>query len=214
MRAILVHGMGRSPLSQLVLARRLHSAGIRVHLFGYSTLRPFASSLKRLVEKISTLEGDEPFILVGHSLGCVLIRACVPHLTGLRPSACFLLAPPNQVPRAARFFGKNPLYRLLTRDAGQLLSSEAFMKALPIPAGPVKVYAGVSGCTGTRSPFRDEPNDGILAVSETTLSPSNVPVLVPALHTFIMNSKFVAGDIVSTVESLQVADPSLIPAEP
>src|SRR5260370_13941729 len=111
MRAILVHGMGRSPLSQLVLARRLCSAGIRVHLFGYSTLRPFATSLKRLVDRVNALDGDEPFILVGHSLGCVLIRASLPHLLQ-QPSACFLLAPPNRVPRAARFFGRNPLYRL------------------------------------------------------------------------------------------------------
>jgi hypothetical protein len=43
------------------------------------------------------------------------------------------------------------------------------------------------------------------AGQETVLSASNVPVLVPALHTFIMNSKLVASDIVSTVEALDVA---------
>lgn len=204
MRAILVHGMGRSPLSQLVLAKRLRSAGIRIHLFGYSTLRPFATSLRRLVEKINALKGNDPFILVGHSLGCVLIRASLPHLAQA-PSACFLLAPPNKVPRAARFFGRNPLYRLLTRDAGQLLFDEAFMAALPVPAGTVKIYAGTAGPTGKRSPFQNEANDGILSVSETVLSPTNAPILVPALHTFIMNSGFVANDIVSTVESLSIA---------
>lgn len=196
--------MGRSPLSQLVLAKRLHSAGIRVHLFGYSTLRPFATSLKRLVDRVNALDGDEPFILVGHSLGCVLIRASLPHLAQ-QPAACFLMAPPNRVPRAARFFGRNPLYRLLTRDTGQLLSDEAFMAALPIPAEPVRVYAGTAGHNGKRSPFENEVNDGILSVSETVLSPTNVPVLVPALHTFIMNSEIVANDIVSTVESLIIA---------
>ena len=71
MRAILVHGMGRSPLSLLLLAKRLRSFGIGVDLFGYSTLRPFPVSLNRLVNRVLAL--DEPFILVGHSLGCVLI---------------------------------------------------------------------------------------------------------------------------------------------
>jgi pimeloyl-ACP methyl ester carboxylesterase len=202
MQAIVIHGMGRTPVSQFLLARRLRAAGIRVSFFGYSTLRPFATSVRRLAGRILALGPDEPFILIGHSLGCLLIRAAVPMLNDRQPAACFLLAPPNRVSRAARFFGRNPLYRLLTRDAGQLLSDDSFMASLPIPSGPLKIYAGTAGLTGQHSPFRDEPNDGILAVSETFLSPSHAPVLVPALHTFIMNSAFVASDIVSTVESL------------
>ncbi|HXA17528.1 MAG TPA: alpha/beta hydrolase [Thermoanaerobaculia bacterium] len=200
MKAIVVHGMGRSPLSQLLLAKRLRSFGISVDLFGYSTFRPFTVSLNRLVTRVLAL--DEPFILVGHSLGCVLIRAALPRLTKVRPSACFFLAPPNRVPRAARLLGRNRLSQLLTGGSGRLLSDDDFMAALPVPECPVRVYAGTAGYTGRLSPFHDEPNDGVLAVSETVLSPSNAPVLVPVLHTFIMNSKVVARDIASTVASL------------
>jgi pimeloyl-ACP methyl ester carboxylesterase len=202
MRAILVHGMGRSPLSQLLLAKRLRASGIRVDLFGYSTFLPFNTSVNRLVRRVAALGDEEPFILVGHSLGCVLIRAALPRLGRRRPSGCFLLAPPNVVPRAARFFASNPLYRFFTRDSGQLLSDEAFMAALPVPEGTVRVYAGTAGYKGKLSPFRKEPNDGILSVSETMLSADDAPMLVPALHTFIMNSALVANDIVSTVATL------------
>jgi pimeloyl-ACP methyl ester carboxylesterase len=194
--------MGRSPLSQLLLAKRLCSFGIRVELFGYSTLRPFNASVNRLVNRIVESGDDEPFILVGHSLGCVLIRAALPRLRGLQPAACFFMAPPNKVPRAARFFAPKRLYRLLAGDSGQLISNEAFMAALPVPEGPVRVYAGTAGYRGRLSPFRYEPNDGVLAVSETALSPAHVPMLVPTLHTFIMNSQAVANDIVSTVAML------------
>jgi hypothetical protein len=200
MKAIVVHGMGRSPLSQLLLAKRLRSFGIGVDLFGYSTLRPFTVSLNRLVQRILAL--DEPYILVGHSLGCVLIRAALPRLTKGRPSACFFLAPPNRVPRAARVFGRNCLSQLLTGGSATLLSDDDFMARLPVPECPVRVYAGTAGYTGWLSPFHDEPNDGVLTVSETVLSASNVPMLVPALHTFIMNSAVVARDIASTVASL------------
>lgn len=193
--------MGRSPLSQLLLAGRLCSAGIRVHLFGYAIVRPFATSLRRLIQRIDALPGDEPFVLVGHSLGCVLIRSSLPQLAR-QPSACFFLAPPNKVPRGARFIGGNRLYRLLTRDSGQLLADEAFMEALPVPECPVRVYAGTAGPTGRLSPFQQEANDGVLSVSETVLSPANAPILVPALHTFIMNSELVADDIVATIASL------------
>lgn len=202
MRAILVHGMGRSPLSQLMLGRRLRVADIHVHLFGYSTFRPFQTSLQRLVDTVLALPEDEPYILVGHSLGCVLIRASLPRIIQRPPAACFLLAPPNRVPRAAQFFGRNALYRFLTRDSGQLLKSESFMSSLPIPEGIAKVYAGTAGPTGWWSPFKNEPNDGVLTVSETVLSPDHAPQLVPSLHTFIMNSEYVAADITETVALL------------
>ena len=159
-------------------------------------------TLNRLVARLRALETDEPFILVGHSLGCVLIRASIPRLGSIRPFACFFLAPPNRVPRAARFFAGNRLYRLMTGESGQLLADEAFMAALPIPPGPVKVYAGTAGHTGRLSPFKEEANDGILAVSETALSSAHTAILVPVHHTFIMNSKFIADDISNTVASL------------
>jgi hypothetical protein len=202
MKAILVHGMGRSPLSQLLLAKRLRASGIDVGLFGYSTFVPFNTSLNRLVKRVAKLGEDEPFIMVGHSLGCILIRAALPRLGSRQPAGCFLLAPPNIVPRAARFFATNPLYRFYTGDSGQLLLDDAFMAALPIPEGIVRVYAGTAGYRGKWSPFHEEANDGVLSVSETMLSNEHEPVLVPTLHTFIMNSEAVANDIASTVAAL------------
>ena len=202
MKAILVHGMGRSPLSQLLLAKRLRASGIDVGLFGYSTFVPFNTSLNRLVKRVAKLGQDEPFILVGHSLGCILIRAALPRLGSRQPAGCFLLAPPNIVPRAARFFSSNPLYRFYTGDSGQLLLDDAFMAALPIPE-VVRVYAGTAGYRGKWSPFHDEANDGVLSVSETMLSGADEPILVPALHTFIMNSEAVADDIASAVAALK-----------
>jgi hypothetical protein len=198
MQALLIHGMGRTPLSQLLLARRLRRHGFCVHLFGYSTLRPFDSSVTHLASRVRALKSDEPFILVGHSLGCVLIRAVLPKLIPTRPIACFFLAPPSRVSKAARWFAKISLYRVLTRDCGQLLANEAFMASLPVPGVPVRVYAGTAGYRGRFSPFGQEDNDGILAISETPLIAGGNVVRVPSLHTFIMNSAFVASDIAAT----------------
>lgn len=198
MRAILVHGMGRTPASQLVLAARLRRAGMRVGLFGYSTIRAFDDTVARLAARVETVVAGEPFILIGHSLGCVLIRATLPSLT-VRPLACFFLAPPNRAARAARHFASNKLYRLFTGESGQHLADERFMASLPVPDMPVRIYAGVSGPRGRLSPFRGEENDGILAVSETELqAPNAVVVRVPSIHTLIMNSALVARDIVAT----------------
>ena len=129
MNAILVHGMGRTPLSLLVLAKRLRREGFATHLFAYSILQPFAHPWERLDSHVRTLGTEEPFVFIGHSLGCVLIRAVLPRLGPIRPVACFLLAPPSKVTKAARFFARNSLYRFLTRECGQLLVDERFMES-------------------------------------------------------------------------------------
>jgi len=205
MKAILVHGMVRTPLSQLLLAKRLRGYGFAVHLFGYSTFQSFNTCVTRLASRARALDTREPFVLVGHSLGCVLIRAVLPRLEPIRPLACFFLAPPSKVTKAARYFAKNPLYRFLTRDSGQFLANKTFMESLAMPAVPVRVYAGTAGHRGRLSPFGEEDNDGILAISETRLHSNDDVVRVPAIHTFIMNSAAVSRDIAATTASLRDA---------
>jgi hypothetical protein len=203
MKAILVHGMGRTPLSLMLLARRLHSRGFLVEQFGYSaTFQSFASCVDRLVSRARQVVGQEPFILVSHSLGAVLIRAALPALAPLSPVACFFLAPPSRASKAARFFAKSRLLRAFTGEMGLLLADETFMGALPVPTVPVRSYAGTAGFRGRLSPFGHELNDGVLAVSETALGPDQPVISVPAVHTFIMNAAAVADDIQDTVSAL------------
>jgi hypothetical protein len=193
-KALLVHGLGRTPASQLLLAARLRQRGISAHLFGYSARASLQRTVSRLVARATFVAGRRPYVLVGHSLGCVLIRAALPDLASHPPSACFFLAPPSTVCRAARHFSRQRLFRLFTGEAGLALSSEEFMSGLPVPPVPTWIYAGTAGPRGPLSPFGNEPNDGILSVSETRMP--GVPVLaVPVLHTFIMNSRVVAEHI-------------------
>ena len=208
MKAILVHGMGRTPMSLLLLAGRLRRHGFAVRLFGYSTLRSFNTCVARLVSSATAVGRHESFILVGHSLGSVLIRAALPRLEPIRPVACFFLAPPSKTAKAARFFATKALYRLLARECGQLLADDRFMETLALPIVPVRVYAGTAGYKGRFSPFEGEDNDGILAVSETQIGAEDNIVRVHAIHTFIMNSAQVCADIAATTASLRnVLDP-------
>ncbi|MGZ8218545.1 MAG: esterase/lipase family protein [Methylomagnum sp.] len=201
MRAILIHGMGRTPLAMLILAARLRAAGFRPVLFGYSvTLETWEGCLARLEKFIGRHAAGGGFIIVGHSLGSVLTRAVLPKLTH-PPVACFFLAPPTLACAAARRLAPRGVYRRLAGEMGQLLANESFMAGLPAPGVPTKVYAGTGGPVGRYSPFGDEPNDGVLAVSETRLDGAPM-AQVPAIHTFIMNSRAVAADIVATVQAL------------
>ena len=200
MHAILIHGMGRTPLAMSILAARLRASHIRPHLFGYSvTFERWDACIQRLEQFITKRVKTDDYIMIGHSLGSVLTRATLPRLTH-PPAACFFLASPTRVCKAANNFAHYPLAKLLMGEIGQRLADKQFMESLPRPSVPAKIYAGTGGPRGRYSPFGEEPNDGVLTIKETLLP--SIPVqTVPALHTFIMNSKVVSQDIVKIAKS-------------
>lgn len=184
----------------LVLAARLRAAGLRPSLFGYlSAVEGWQACVTRLASFIAHRADDE-YIVVGHSLGSVLARAVLARLPR-PPLACFFLAPPTTACRAARNFAPRGLYRLLTGEMGLLLADPEFMRGLDVPLVPTIIYAGSAGPRGALSPFGAEVNDGILSLDETRLCGA-VHEIVPALHTFIMNRKAVADDIVARSRAL------------
>lgn len=201
MRAILIHGMGRTPLAMALLAYRLHQVGINSDLFWYfATFERFEPCANRLRLFIEKAEKSEKYIIVAHSLGSVLSRHVIP-LLAHKPAALFLLAPPTVACLAAKRLRDMVWYRILTGEMGQLLADTQFMASLPLPEIPTHVYSGSVGLHGRFFPFGEEPNDGILALSETQLVGSFSQV-VPSTHTFIMNNAWVARDIIGKVTQL------------
>jgi pimeloyl-ACP methyl ester carboxylesterase len=200
-RVILIHGMGRTPLSMLILAARLRAAGLHPLLFGYlAAFERWHTCLARLQQFITRKTRGQRYIVIGHSLGCVLTRAVLPRLAQ-QPEACFFLAPPMQASRMARTFSSWRLFRLMTGEMGQLLAQQDWIDQLPMPTIPTTIYAGTAGPRGRWSPFGDEPNDGILTVAETRLA--SIPLItVPSIHTTIMNSRRICDDIVAAVNRL------------
>jgi len=200
MDAVLIHGMGRTPAAMSILAARLRQNNIQPHLFGYSvTFERWDECIQRFEGFIEKRVKTNDYIIVGHSLGTVLTRAILPRLAH-KPVACFFLAPPTQVCKAARSFAHRRLIRLFMGDIGKVLANRQFMESLPLPGVPTKIYAGVAGPRGRFSPFGGEPNDGVLTVKETLLP--NIPMqTVPSIHTFIMNSTVVTQDIVRIARS-------------
>ncbi len=193
--------MGRTPLSMMMLAARLRTMGVRPGLFAYwAAFERFDRCVRRLAGFIERRVATDRYILVGHSLGTVLMRAAFPMLSR-KPLACFMLAPPIQASRAARRFAPRAIYQWLTGEMGQLLADREFMASLPMPDVPTKIYAGTGGPLGRYSPFGSLPNDGVLSVDETWV-PTVPAQQVASLHTFIMNSKDVAQDIVKVTEAV------------
>jgi hypothetical protein len=203
-QALFVHGLGRTPVSGWRLLARLRAQGITTHSLGYAaTFQDFAAIRKRLVARITTLAAHEDYVLIGHSLGGVLLRASVAALPeGTRlPRRIFLLASPIQPARIAQKLQRNWLYRMLTGDCGQLLGSHARMTQIGAGSVPTTSILGVAGWRGKLSPFHGEMNDGIVSVSEGSADWIAEEIHLPVIHTYMPSSRHVARIILERIRS-------------
>jgi len=133
------------------------------------------------------------YAIVGHSLGNIITRHCSARLP---PGLCrfAMLAPPNHSPLLAKRLEEHPLFRILTKDAGQRLADDSFYKNLDSPDVPTLIFAGNKGPKRPWLPFKERPSDGVVLVDETRLAGAKLIVL-PVLHTFIMNHPVVAKEL-------------------
>ena len=210
---LLVHGLGRTPLSLFGLATALRRAGHRTRFFGYlPALESLPRIVRRLTARLRALAArGEPVGLVGHSLGGLLLRVALTAVPELKVHHFVTLGTPASVPRMATLAWRwLPLFRLYTRDCGRFLgSAEAFAK-LPELRVPFTLIAGTAGPCGRWSPFEAEPNDGVVAVAETRVAGAE-PELVPAVHTLIMDSVTVRTRILAIMEGVSVNARPLVP---
>ncbi len=195
LHALFVHGMGRSPLSGLPLLHQLRRAGLRTGSFGYVvSIENFAKIRTRLLVAITALAERGDYVLIGHSLGGVLIRAALQRLPRhvRQPHHVFLLGSPVMPSRLAQTLGGNPVFRMMTGDCGQLLRSALRMAEVEATTVPTTAIIGIRGLTGKRAPFGDERNDGVVSLSEVSADWLTDQVQLPVIHTFLPSSSLVA----------------------
>lgn len=191
LHALFVHGMGRSPLSGWPLLRRLRGAGLETQTFGYAvTIHGFSAIVERLSARIEKLARQGDYILIGHSLGGVLLRAALAqlHEDVPRPRHLFLLGSPVKPARLARRLRFNPIFRALTGDCGQLLGSRRRMRGIKVPNVPVTAVTGTRAAPRALGLFGNEPNDGIVSASETFADWIEGSLEIPVVHTLLPSS--------------------------
>lgn len=195
MQVLFVHGMGRSPASGWLLMRHLRRAGLRTSSFGYSVSREsFAQIVARLTTEIGNLLGGEELVLIGHSLGGVLLRQALGSFAHADAQVrhLFLLGSPVHPTRMARRLGNNWLFRVATKDCGQLLASPERMAAIGAPKVPTTGIAGTRGIVSPHGPFGVEPNDGVVSLAEVSANWLRDQELVAVVHTLLPSSRRVA----------------------
>ncbi|QQE64251.1 hypothetical protein GFS31_09310 [Leptolyngbya sp. BL0902] len=189
MHLLLIHGLARTSLSLALLDQRLRHAGHHTEPFSYVAFaEDFDAIAQRLHQRIQALAHQGPYGIVGHSLGGVLTRAAlgmgpVPTL----PHQVVMLGTPNQPPRLAPLAWNLWPFQWLTGQCGRNLTCQRFYAQLPPLPSPYTIIAGTGGPTGPLSPFGEEINDGVVALTETYITPQDKVLQVPVWHTFMMN---------------------------
>jgi len=195
MHILFIHGMGRTPLSGAPVLWRLRRGGHGTSSFGYcAAFQPFETIRDRLCRRIARLAAAGEYAVLAHSLGGVLLRSALGALPAStrQPNHVFLLGSPIAPARRAKALRNRLLYRLLAGDCGQLLGSEARMAAIGPLAAATTSIAGTRGLRGTWGPFQDEPNDGVVAVSEVAADWISEEIRIPVIHTLLPCSRLVS----------------------
>ena len=205
MHVLLVHGLGRTPLSMAQLGRRLRGAGHQPASFGYV---PWAESYRRIRDRLAgrvrALEAaGAPWAAIGHSLGGLLLRDAFAEAAPRLLAHLVMLGTPNQPPRLAPRAARVAPFRWVTGECGRRLASAEFFAGLPEPAVAYSVVAGTRGLYGRLSPFGDEPNDGIVALAEARVHPADAVHTFPVTHTFMMNDRAVQAAIVGILAGVE-----------
>ena len=99
----------------------------------------------------------------------------------------------------AKKMSENKLFRILTGDCGQLLSDSERMAKIPGLSVPNTSIVGIKGVNGKYSPFLDEFNDAVVAVSEATADWIGQEIRVPVLHTFLPSSVLVSTTLLQVL---------------
>jgi len=211
MRALYVHGMGRSPISGWPMRVRLQQHGYEYDSFPYMvSLENFEAVRQRLVHKLCQMAELGNYVVIGHSLGGVLLRAALASMPAEvpLPRRLFLIGSPVAPSRLAKALRKRWLYRALTGDCGQLLASSERMQQVPAAAVPTIAIVGNRGIKGKWTPFGDEDNDGIVAISEVLPKWEHEIITLPVIHALQPSSWIVADVIARKLDDLHKAHPA------
>jgi hypothetical protein len=176
---VVLHGLGRSPISMRPITRALQAEGYDVMPFGYSS---YCCAIPEIVADLraalhSRMGPEHARVhFVGHSLGNILVRYLLASDSAPpRVGRVVMLAPPNQ--GALRANRMAPLVGWLLKPTPELrVDSTATVRGIrPVLGVEIGVIAG-----------RD---DDTVKLPESHLAEEKEHIVVEGGHTFIMNRR-------------------------
>ena len=206
---ILLHGLGRTPLSMLPLKFALDLAGYRTVNQGYPSLVQPIEELAgtHVAEALAKCASapDAPVHFVAHSLGGILVRQYLQDHEVPDGSRMVMLGPPNHGSELVDEFADDAWFSVMGPAALQLGTGAG---GLPANLEPVNLEIGI--IAGTRTSFDalllqsaplPEPNDGKVSLDSAGLEEMQDFLAVDETHTFILTDGDVMEQVVAFLEN-------------
>lgn len=219
---ILLHGLGRTSLSMMPMARALEDAGYRTANIDYpSRFHPVEvlapAALGRGFEQCER-SGAAPVHVVTHSMGGILVR----HYLALHEPPALgrvvMLGPPNQGSAVADRLMDQAIYREVNGPAGQQLGTGP--GGIAARLGPVAFPLGV--LAGNERTVVDqwlsegiaEDSDGKVTVDETRVEGMADFRVLAANHTFIASDPQAIAQVLHFLREGRFAPEKDAPPQP
>lgn len=208
---ILVHGLARTSASFLFMQHAFRDKGYDVVNTDYpstkDTIEDLSAAVVPAAIRTCQTKGAHRIHFVTHSMGGIIVRHYLktkkhrPHNLG----HVVMLAPPNKGSEIVDNLGDRPAFELWNGIAGKQLGTEA--QSLPNILGPVDYSVGIIAGNRSISPLFSKmipgPDDGKVSVESTKIKGMTDHIVLPANHTFIMNSPSVFKQVVYFLENGQ-----------
>lgn len=180
---VLLHGLGRTPLSMLALAVAARRRGYRVINWHYRSTRPtIAAHAEAFARDVAPgLASAERVHFITHSLGGIVVRQFLATHRLPNLGRVVMLAPPNGGSEVADVLQRwVPPTRELGTDAASV------PRTLPPADFPLGVIAGSRSHIPLFSRWmQDVPNDGVVAVERTRLEGMRDFLVLHRTHTLL-----------------------------
>ena len=198
---VLLHGLGRGAWCMVLLGRRLAKVGYRVFNLGYPRRADSIATVAAVVQGLMNECGAQDSSLVHfvtHSFGGLVLRAYLSEYSLANVGRAVMLAPPNGGSEIVDRFGGWRLFgSLMVPLAAQLGTGPDDLPAnLPLPTCEFGVIAGRHWINPIGPLCLPSPHDGTVSVRQTRLAGMKDHLVVPHNHTFMMDSKQVALQVI------------------
>lgn len=209
---ILLHGLMRSANSMNGLQTALNAEkSFATAAFEYASTRAAISDhASALASVIAGLPNDLEIAFVGHSMGNIVVRHYIGDLqqagdeqTLSRIRQVVMLGPPNQGSSIARQLSKTGVFGWIVGTGGMQLGPEwdTFSSHLATPHCPFGIVAGQLPEENFQNPIVDGAGDFVVSVEETKLEGAKDFLVVPRLHSFLMDDAQVQQSVISFLDS-------------
>jgi alpha-beta hydrolase superfamily lysophospholipase len=182
---VLLHGLGRTPLSMLALSCAARRRGYRVINWHYrstrATIAEHAEAFAR--EVVPRLAGAPRVHFATHSLGGIIVRRFLASHALANLGRVVMLAPPNGGSEVADVLRQSRLVSRFVAPTREL-GIDGVPAALPSASFPCGVIAGSKSHIPLFDRWMDRvPNDGVVAVSRTRLEGMTDFLVLRRTHT-------------------------------